>query len=73
MMDAGGWVTVQAAMGYQHSTEKRREVTLQMPYSAPAWPLKENWKFRGPSRQQPLLGPESEVFSSCPNYTSLSC
>lgn len=40
LMDAGGWATVQAAMIYQHSTAKRRDVTLQMPYSVPAWPLK---------------------------------
>lgn len=40
LMDAGGWATMQAAMIYQHPTEKRRDVTFKMPYLVPSRPLK---------------------------------
>lgn len=39
LMDAGGWATVEAAMVYQHGTDKRRDATLQMPLQVPFQPL----------------------------------
>jgi integrase len=51
LMEAGGWATVQAAMIYQHRTEKRRDVTLQMTYDVPTGPLNTKWKWRGPGKK----------------------
>jgi integrase len=39
LMAAGGWATSQAAMIYQHPTEKRRDVTLKMGYELQNFPL----------------------------------
>lgn len=52
VMDVGGWATHEAAMVYQHPTEKRRDVTLQNPYSVPSGPLQVEWKFRGPGKKR---------------------
>ncbi len=52
LMDAGGWATMQAAMIYQHPTEKRRDVTLQMTYQVPSRPLTVIRKVRGQAKKR---------------------
>lgn len=51
LMDAGGWTTIQAAMIYQHPTEKRRDITLEMPYVVPSRPLIDAPRRRGPAKK----------------------